>query len=137
MSKFVDAYNIIQKEPLRAIEFGWGLILFLDGLYLLAPDYQPATGSVFSQVAGSLAVAIGTAILYIVTGIASMVGSYTDSISIRKVSTGLAILSFLFTVAIRLVVVGPQPTLWVWPLTLTIVALVDNWSLHGNTRTDE
>ena len=100
-----------------------------DGAYLLLPNYTPAAGSVLSQVAGSPEVSIGIAVLYIVSGVVAFLGAWSNRAKVRRYSTGLLFISMLFTVLIRLIVVGLTPTLWVWPMILAAVAAIDNWSI--------
>jgi hypothetical protein len=130
MSRLAEIYRIIGVEPLRVIEFVWALGLICNGLYLLTPDYAPAKGSVLVAFVGSPEVAIGVAILYIVSGAVALWAAYRNSRKIRNVSTWLMFAAFTFTAILRLLTVGFVPTIWVWPLLLGLTAIVINIHLN-------
>lgn len=126
MSRLAGIYKIIGMEPLRVVEFIWAVGLIANGVYLLTPDYAPAKGSVLVAFVGSPEVAIGVAILYVISGVVAMWASYKNSKKIRNVSTWLMFASFTFTAILRLLTVGFVPTIWVWPLLLGLTAIIVN-----------
>lgn len=129
MSKVANIVQIMRDTPFITIEFIWSVALILDGIYLLLPDYMPAAGSVLEQFVGSPYVSLGIAALYIVTGLIGLIGVFTQKTAVRIASTWMFFASFFFTVLIRLLTVGFVPTLWIWPLLLSLVAVIDNWTI--------
>src|SRR5689334_16839216 len=118
MSRLARIYTIIGSNPLIAVEFIWALALVVDGVYLLTPDYMPATGSALAAFASAPIVGQLIAALYIVTGLVALVACVKNHARLRNISTMMFFLAFVFTVIIRILTVGFIPTVWVWPLLL-------------------
>lgn len=136
MSKVAEFYSSVRESPFIAVEIIWAVGLIADGTYLLLPAYAPVAGSVLAQFAGSPAVSLAIACFYIITGVFGLYAAYIRKRWARNTSTIMFFMAFFFTVLIRLLAIGFVPTIWVWPLLLALVAVIDNWNVNWKRYSD-
>jgi hypothetical protein len=134
MPRVAKFYRSIERNPFAILEFIFGLALIMDGFYLLLPGYEPAPSSVFIEFVATPIVAMLLAIFYIVTGAVSSCVAFGNSLRWRSASALMLFAAFFFTVLIRWLTVGLVPTVWLWPLLLSVVAAVDYWNIQWNRR---
>lgn len=131
MTRAVEVFRSASKRPMEAIEVILALTLFGAGLYLLSPTYviqdsgMSTTAQAFAD--NDLAHMSYGLFGFIVPAAPILLGLFLrrfNTITWRTRSTFMMFLAFLFTALFRVIVIGPVPILWVFPLALAFVSAV-------------
>ena len=124
MSRLTKALRFIEGRPELVIEIILATALFALAVYLGGPWYVSAPTSAIGNTIEADVTRIWTALVYIIPALMTFFGVVRDKPKVRSYGTFGLFMGYLFATILRLLTVGFFPVLWIYPLSIALVAAV-------------